>query len=82
MNAKKFWIRFLMAMMLLALLTTAVFSTTITNWDIDVAKITPEKHTSQITITVEYKNGTSSTVRFGFNRLGGIWKIADSGLET
>ena len=81
MNAKKFWIRFLMAMMLLALLTAAVCSTTIAKWDIDVAKITPEKHSGQITITVEYLDGTSSTVRLGFNKLGGIWKISSSSVE-
>jgi hypothetical protein len=81
MNMKKFWIGSLMAILLLALLTTVVFSTTIATWDIDVAKITPEKHSGQITITVEYKNGTSSTVRFGYNRLGGIWKVANSSAE-
>ena len=81
MNAKKFWIGFLMAMMLLALVTAVVCSTTIAKWDIDVAKITSEKHSGQITITVEYLDGTSSTVRLGFNKLGGIWKIASSSIE-
>jgi hypothetical protein len=148
MNTKKYWIRCLMAMMLLALLTAAACSTksnitdadwqslkqqanafmtkfqfvdyqamydmmtadaqkdldtamglggrfvdvedvitdvtsTIAKWDCDNAKITPGKHSGQgtITITVEYLDGTSGTVRLGFNKLGGIWKIASSSIE-
>ena len=58
-------------------------TSTIAKWDCDNAKITPGKHSGQgtITITVEYLDGTSGTVRLGFNKLGGVWKVANSSLE-
>jgi hypothetical protein len=58
-------------------------TSTITRWDCDNAKITPGKHAGQgtITITVEYLDGTSGTVRLGFNKLGGIWKVSSSSVE-
>ena len=58
-------------------------TSTIAKWDFDDAKITPGKHSGQgqITITVEYLDGTSGTVRLGFNKLGGVWKVSSSSLE-
>ena len=58
-------------------------TSTIAKWDFDNAKITPGKHPGQgqITITVEYLDGTSGTVRLGFNKLGGVWKVSSSSLE-
>ena len=58
-------------------------TSTIAKWDCDNAKITPGKHSGQgtITITVEYLDGTSGTVRLGYNKLGGIWKVSSSSVE-
>ncbi len=58
-------------------------TSTIAKWDFDGAKITPGKHSGQgqITITVEYLDGTSGTVRLGFNKLGGVWKVSSSSFE-
>ncbi len=58
-------------------------TSSIAKWDFDNAKITPGKHPGQgtITITVEYLDGTSGTVRLGFNKLGGVWKVSSSSLE-
>jgi hypothetical protein len=58
-------------------------TSTIAKWDFDNAKIAPGKHSGQgqITITVEYLDGTSGTVRLGFNKLGGVWKVSSSSLE-
>ncbi len=55
----------------------------IAKWSLDGERVMTEWQTGQtiVTGTVEYRDGTRGTVRLGFKKQDGAWKVASSSLE-